>query len=594
MIHGRMRGTAVKHQFSSLQTQSIWLRWFHGTGATFTTISRTRRPVSWAGTRMRRPAEGVRGGRGATRDKVSLAAPLCVRDAGTNHGQRRRLVRHSRGRSLSVRRTTEVPHDMQSETILIGGRRLGAPVRFPVVDPATLNLLVECSDATDEQASQAVDAAAAELRLWSSTPADRRSVLLNGLALLLEAEIESLSKLIVLETGKPRPDAAREVMSAAAALRWAGEEGRRVYGQTIPSSSRDLQIWTYPQPLGVVLAMTGWQEPLAGLARRAGAALAAGCTLIVKPAAQTPLSAVEFGVLARDAGIPAGVVNVVTSSRTREVTHLWMNDPRIRKVCYSGPAPLGRELMRAASDQVQRLSLEFGTNAAALIFDDAHPAEAAQAVLSSRFRQSGQAPGSIQRVYLQEQVADAVEALLVRGARELQTGNGMNAGVDCGPLIDEAAFTLVNQHLVDALQNGGELLTGGRRLHLAAPNLGWFFEPTVVRMPGVRSLLLSDPLPGPVLAISRFREEHEAIALANSSGYGSLAYLFTQDVTRVHRIPPRLRAAMTAVNVAGVSDPQLPLSRNGWFGYGRESGPGHLQEYLEMRSVVLRVNPEPA
>ncbi len=474
-----------------------------------------------------------------------------------------------------------------SATIYIGGRWSATQKTFPVRDPATLEVLADVADAGACEAAAAADAAFAAFDDWSHATADTRSHLLHQLAASLENSAPAFEDLLIRESGKPRRDAAAEVASSGAFLRWSAEECRRTYGRTIPSATPDVRLWTLRQPIGVAIAITPWNYPLNTLCRKIGPALAAGCPVIMKPAEQTPLSTVRLFQLSEQAGFPAGVLNLVTTSKAAEVVAIWMKDARVRKIAFTGSTEVGRELYRAAADNFKRLSLELGGNAPALVFADADVEQAAAAIVTSRYRHAGQTCISVQRVFVEQKIAPSFADLLHQRITALRVGNGLDPATDLGPLIHEQALARVQAHLQDALAGGARLRAGGSRVSLPAPNRGCFFAPTLIDSARPEMKVMRDETFGPLLAVATFSSEPEAIRSANLTEYGLVAYVFTNDLGRAHRLIEQLQFGSVAVNTTAIVAPQLAFGGVKSSGLGKENGSEGIEEYLETKSAAV-------
>jgi succinate-semialdehyde dehydrogenase/glutarate-semialdehyde dehydrogenase len=462
---------------------------------------------------------------------------------------------------------------------------------FPVKDPATLEVIGECADGDGSAASAAAEAAHAAFTEWSRLPADRRANRLHRLAQLVERDQAALADLLIAESGKPRRDAVGEVSSSVSTLRWNAEEAIRVHGRTLASPRPNVRLWTHKQPVGAVVAITPWNYPLNTLCRKIAPALAAGCTVIVKPAMQTPLSAIALMRLAEEAEIPAGVLNLVTTSQIEETVRVWMDDPRVRKIAFTGSTAVGKRLVKESAATLKRISLELGGHAPALVFDDACLESAADAIVQSRFRHAGQTCICAQRVYVQESVAKELLLELEKRIEKLQVGNGSDPQTDIGPLIHEQAWLRVRSHVEDALAKGA-LQCGGQRLELAEPNRGYFCQPTL--LDGVRPEMrvMQEETFGPVLTLSRFSTEAQAIAEANATAYGLVAYAFTRDLGRAHRLVERLEFGTVGINETLIVSPHLPFGGMKDSGIGKENGSEGLDEYLELKSAVMRLPEE--
>jgi len=487
-------------------------------------------------------------------------------------------------------------HSSPSNTLFIAGAWMSSASGriFPVKDPATLEVIGECADADGSGASAALEAAYAAFTEWSKLPADRRANKLHRLAQLVERDQAALADLLIAESGKPRRDAVGEVSSSVSYLRWNAEEAIRIHGRTLAAPRPNLRLWTQKQPVGVVVAITPWNYPLNTLCRKIAPALAAGCPVIVKPAMQTPLSALALMRLAEEAEIPAGVLSLVTTSQIEETVRVWMDDPRVRKIAFTGSTAVGKRLVRESAATLKRVSLELGGHAPALVFDDACLESTADAIVQSRFRHAGQTCICVQRVVVHESVAEELLFELQKRIEKLKVGNGSDPQTDIGPLIHEQAWLRVRSHVEDALSKGATLRCGGRRLELADPNRGYFCQPTLLDsvLPGMR--VMQEETFGPVLAISRFSTEAQAIAEANATAYGLVAYAFTRDLGRAHRLVEGLEFGTVGINETGIVSPHLPFGGMKDSGVGKENGSEGIDEYLELKSAVVRLPDERA
>jgi succinate-semialdehyde dehydrogenase/glutarate-semialdehyde dehydrogenase len=482
---------------------------------------------------------------------------------------------------------------MPGESLHIAGRWTGLKQTFGVRDPATLGLIGECADGGAEQAVAASEAAAQAFGAWSSRPADERAGLLLQLADIVERDAPFFAGLLVHESGKPIRDAEAEVASTVTYLRWNAEEGRRISGRVLPPPRHGIRNWTLKQPLGVVAAITPWNYPLNTLSRKLGPAIAAGCTLVIKPAEETPLSAVELVRRVEEAGFPAGVVNLVTSCRPAEIAAAWLRDRKVRLIAFTGSTEAGKELLRGSADTFTRVSLELGGHAPFLVFDDADLDAAAEAAVRSRFRHAGQTCICAQRVLVQESVAETLIEKLKSRVTRLKVGPGSNSEVDLGPLINETAFRRVVKQVEDAVSKGARICTGGKPVRLDRPNLGFFFEPTLIDRGQPDMLVMHQETFGPVLVLQRFGSEREALELANDTGYGLVAYAFTSNHSRTHRLIEQLQYGTVGINETQVVWPQLPFGGLKESGLGKENGMEGVEEYLELKSAVVRIQEEP-
>ncbi|MBN2908013.1 NAD-dependent succinate-semialdehyde dehydrogenase [Polycladomyces sp. WAk] len=458
---------------------------------------------------------------------------------------------------------------------------------FAVTNPATGEMVGEVADATAEDVRRAVEAAHRAFPDWSARTAWDRAAYLRKVYELIMAHQDELAELMTTEQGKPLPEAKGEVQYAANFFEWYAEEAKRIYGDTIPATHPDKRIFVLRQPVGVVAAITPWNFPAAMITRKIAPALAAGCTVIVKPAEQTPLTALRLAELCREAGIPAGVVNVVTGTDPRTIGEILLRDERVRKVTFTGSTEVGKLIMRQAADTVKKVSLELGGHAPFLVFEDADLEKAAREVLISKFRNAGQTCVCTNRIYVHEKISDAFAGILAEQVKQLRMGNGMEAGVDIGPLIDGQAAEKAERHVRDAVEKGARILTGGRRRSEGDVH---FFEPTVLVGVTDEMLVQREETFGPVAPIAVFRDEEEAIRRANDTPYGLAAYLYTRDLARAIRVSERLEYGIVGINDGLPSTVQAPFGGMKESGIGREGGKYGLEEFLETKYVSVRLH----
>jgi succinate-semialdehyde dehydrogenase / glutarate-semialdehyde dehydrogenase len=478
-----------------------------------------------------------------------------------------------------------MPPSDDPATLHIDGRWEVAASTFEVRDPATLEVVGHCADAGADAAARAADAAAAAFPAWAAVAPHDRAGLMERTAAAIEADAPALTDLLMAESGKPRQEAAREVAGVVACLRWYAEEGRRVRRRTTAVLHSGTWLSTFRHPVGPVCAVAPWNYPLSTLARKLAPALAAGCTVLMKPAPETPLCTVELVRRAEAEGSPRGVLNLVTTTRAADVVGTWVADARVRKIAFTGSTEVGKALFRGAADTMKRLSLELGGHAPALVFDDADLDRAADAIVASRFRHAGQTCICVQRVYVQDSVHGRFVAMLAERTARLKVGNGRDDGVDLGPLIHEQALRRVAEHLEDALARGAILMAGGHRLHLPDPDRGFFFAPTLLDNATPAMRFMREETFGPLLGVGGFTAENEAVTLANSTPYGLVAYLFTANATRADRVVQALEFGTVSVNTTQAVALQLPFGGLKDSGIGKENGTEGLDQYLETRSL---------
>ncbi|UXJ53700.1 NAD-dependent succinate-semialdehyde dehydrogenase [Pseudomonas citronellolis] len=457
----------------------------------------------------------------------------------------------------------------------------GGPT-YAVRNPATGEVVAEVPRGGAEETNAAIAAAERALPAWRGLLAKERAARLRRWAELMLASQDELARLLSREQGKPLAEAKGEVAYAASFLEWFAEEAKRVYGDVIPSPKADARIVVTKQPIGVVAAITPWNFPLAMVTRKVGPALAAGCTLILKPSEETPLSAFALAVLAEQAGIPAGVFNIV-SGDAPAIGGALQASGVVRKLSFTGSTRTGKLLMRQAADTLKKVSLELGGNAPFIVFADADLDAAVRGAMASKFRNTGQTCVCVNRFYVQDEVYEAFTAKLAEAVRALRVGNALEGETEQGPLINEAALAKVEQHVGDALEKGARLLCGGQRHALG----GTFYEPTVLAEANAGMLIAGEETFGPVAACFRFRDEAEALRLANDTPYGLSAYFYSRDIGRVWRMAEGLEAGMVGINEGIISTEVAPFGGIKESGLGREGSKYGLDDYLEIKYLLL-------
>jgi succinate-semialdehyde dehydrogenase/glutarate-semialdehyde dehydrogenase len=452
-----------------------------------------------------------------------------------------------------------------------------------ITNPATGEVLGHVPELGAAETRRAIEAAHAVWPRWKRLTAQARAAILRRwFDLLLEYQ-EDLATLMTLEQGKPLAEARGEVAYAASFIEWFAEEGKRVYGDTVPAHQPDKRILVLKEPVGVCAAITPWNFPAAMIARKAGAALAAGCTMVIKPAPQTPFSALALAALAERAGLPAGALNVVTGP-AQIIGDEILDNPLVRKLSFTGSTRTGKYLMQRCAGTLKRLSLELGGNAPFIVFDDADLDAAVVGALASKYRNSGQTCVCANRFLVQEGVYDAFASRLTRAVREqLKVGNGLEPGVMQGPLIDAAALGKVERHVADALAQGATVLIGGRRHALG----GTFYEPTVLSEVAPHMLLAREETFGPVAPLFRFRDEDEAVRLANATEFGLAAYFYSRDLNRVFRVAEALQYGMVGINTGLISTAVAPFGGVKESGFGREGSKYGIDEYLDIKYLCV-------
>lgn len=472
--------------------------------------------------------------------------------------------------------------------LYINGEWITTGNAFPVRNPATGEVLGEVADGSVAEATAAVEAAERAFKTWSKTRAEDRAELLSKAARLMRERVEDLARVLTQENGKPLPESRGEVTIAARFLQWNAEEARRIYGRTVPSDPFR-RVLVLRQPVGVIAAITPWNFPSSMITRKLGPALAAGCTAVLRPAKQTPLSAVEIFKIFDEVGFPAGVVNLVTSARASETSDVWLNHPAVRKITFTGSTEVGKELIRKAANNVKRVSMELGGHAPFLVFDDADLDKAAEGVVLSKFRNAGQTCICTNRLYVQRSVADKFAQKVAELTARLKIGNGLEQGVAVGPLIDASALQKVEEQLQDALSKGAKVLAGGKRATGAGFENGNFFEPTVLGNATAEMQITSEETFGPLLPIYPFDTEEEAIAAANNTEYGLAAYFYSRDVGRIFRVAEGLDYGIIGANDPVPVGPEIPFGGLKESGLGRENGLEGMEAYLESKALSIGI-----
>ncbi|RTL34018.1 MAG: NAD-dependent succinate-semialdehyde dehydrogenase [Rhodocyclaceae bacterium] len=452
-----------------------------------------------------------------------------------------------------------------------------------VVNPDTGAEIARVPDRGADETEQAIDAAARALPAWRARSAKDRAGLLRRWYELILANQEDLAVLMTCEQGKPLAEARGEVAYGASFVEWFAEEGKRVYGETIPAPTPDKRLIAIRQPVGVTAAITPWNFPIAMITRKVAPALAAGCTSVVKPAEATPLCALALAELAQRAGIPAGVLNIVTTARPAVVGGVLTASPVVRKLSFTGSTPVGKRLMAQCADTVKRLSLELGGNAPFIVFDDADLDAAVAGAMASKYRNAGQTCVCANRILVQDGIYDAFAARLAEAAAALQVDDGLAAGAQVGPLINAAALAKVEGLVGDALAKGAQLVTGGTR----HPHGGWFYTPTVLAGITADMRIAREEIFGPVAPLFRFKTDEEAIALANDTPYGLAAYFYSRDIHRVWRVAEALEYGMVGINEGMISNEMAPFGGVKESGVGREGSRHGIDEYLEIKYLCM-------
>lgn len=464
---------------------------------------------------------------------------------------------------------------------LIGGKWLGSP-RDRVTNPATGELVGLVPDVGAEGAKWAVEAADAAFGQWSKATAQVRSDILYNWHRAILRNRERLARLLTMEQGKPLSEAESELDYAASFVKFFAEEARRIYGETIPSRMASERILVLRQPVGVVVAITPWNFPAAMVTRKVAPALAVGCTVVLKPAPETPLTAIALADLALEAGLPNGVLNVVTGDAP-SIGKVFTEHSAVRTISFTGSTAVGRHLMESSAPTIKRVALELGGNAPLIVFHDADLTTAVDGAIASKFRNMGQTCICTNRIYVHRAIKDEFVRTLVRKVSTLKVGNGLHLGVEQGPLINEAAVRKVERHLEDAKGKGARVLHGGKRHELGRT----FFEPTVMDDVKDTMLITQEETFGPVAAVSTFDEEAEVLRLANNADTGLASYFFTRDLSRAFRVAESLQCGMVGINSVGLSNESAPFGGVKQSGLGREGSHHGTEEFMDMKYVLV-------
>ena len=464
----------------------------------------------------------------------------------------------------------------------IGGEWYQGESTYAVRNPATGDVIAQVAKAGADETAQAIAAAERAFPAWRALTAKERGARVKRWGELMLEHRDALAELLTREQGKPLAEARGEVAYAASFFEWFAEEAKRSYGDVIPSPKPGSKIIVTREPVGVVAAITPWNFPLAMITRKAGPALAAGCTMVLKPSEETPLSALALAVLAEQAGIPAGVFNIVSGDAVA-IGNVLTASPVVRKLSFTGSTRVGKLLAKQSADTLKKLSLELGGNAPFIVFDDADLDAAVQGAIASKFRNTGQTCVCVNRFYVQDGIYDAFTEALTRAVRTMRVGNALEGDVEQGPLINEAALRKVESHVADALQKGATALTGGKRHALG----GTFYEPTVLSGATRAMQIAEEETFGPVAACFRFKTEDEAIAAANDTPFGLSAYFYTRDLGRAWRVADALESGMVGINEGIISTEVAPFGGVKQSGLGREGSKYGLDEYVELKYMMM-------
>ena len=487
---------------------------------------------------------------------------------------------------MTISLTLECSELLRTQNFLADGwsGALGGQT-FDVINPATMEHIASVADSGAEDARAAVDAAEAAFGAWSQRPAKQRAQLLKRWHALLLEHQEDLARLISLEQGKPLHESRGEVQYGASYVEWFAEEATRVYGDIIPAPIHGRSMTAIKEPVGVVAAITPWNFPLAMIARKIAPALAAGCTVVAKPAEDTPLTALALVWLAQQAGFPVGVVNIVTASRTQapSVVDVWLADRRVRKLTFTGSTPVGKHLARASADTLKKLSLELGGNAPFIVFDDADIDAALDGLMAAKFRNGGQTCVCPNRVYVQDGIYAAYVEGLGRRVAALKVGPASEDGSQIGPMINARAVDKIARHVDDAVAKGATIITGGQRLQGENLASDHYYAPTVLGDVTNAMDLAQEETFGPVAAVFRFKTEDEVIAAANNTPFGLAAYFYSRDVRRIWRVARALETGIVGINEGAIASEAAPFGGVKESGYGREGSRYGLEDYMHIK-----------
>lgn len=474
---------------------------------------------------------------------------------------------------------------MSTHLMLINGESVDSENNelIEVINPATNQVIAVVPKGGKAEAKKAADAAYTAFKDWSNKTAGERGQLLMKWFQLVDQNKEEIARIMTLEQGKPLKEAIGEIDNANSYISWYAEEGKRIYGETIPSSHPNKRILIQKQPVGVVAAITPWNFPASMITRKVAPALAAGCTAVIKPATQTPLTAIKLVELAHEAGIPKGVLNVVTGD-SRAIGDAWLQDERVRKLTFTGSTEVGKMLMKGAADTVKKISLELGGHAPFIVMDDANLDKAVEGVIGSKFRNAGQTCICTNRIYVHESIVEEFNEKFSQAVSKLTVGNGLDQGTDVGPMIDLHAIDKVREQIDDAILKGGKILQGGNRPNIAD---GSYFEPTIIANAADEMLCMKEETFGPLAPVATFKTEEEVLERANNTPYGLAAYVFTESLSRAIRISEKLEYGIVGLNDALPTVAQAPFGGFKESGLGREGGHYGIDEYLEVKYVSI-------
>ncbi|MFM2479331.1 NAD-dependent succinate-semialdehyde dehydrogenase [Celerinatantimonas sp. MCCC 1A17872] len=466
----------------------------------------------------------------------------------------------------------------------IDGQWLDSEQKFAVINPATAETITKITDCGTKETEQAVHAAQRALPSWSALTAKQRGTMLNRWFDLIMDNQQDLATLMTLEQGKSLSEANGEVAYGASFVQWFAEEAKRQYGEVIPSPNPKQRLLTIRQPVGVVAAITPWNFPIAMITRKAAPALAAGCTMVVKPSEETPLCALALAELAQRAGLPEGVLNIVTGLDSKAIGGVLTKSPVVRKLSFTGSTPVGKLLLRQCADTVKRTSMELGGNAPFIVFDDADIDKAVKGAIASKFRNSGQTCICSNRILVQDGVYDEFADKLTIALAQFKLGNGLDKGVNMGPLINQAAIDKVNALVSQAISAGAKVATGGKQ---QGDTL--FYQPTVLTDVNSQMDIFNNEIFGPVAPLVRFTDEAQAVELANATPFGLAAYFYASDLSRIWRVSEALEYGMVGINEGLISNEVVPFGGIKESGVGREGSRYGIEEYSEIKYLCMGI-----
>lgn len=456
---------------------------------------------------------------------------------------------------------------------------------FDVTNPARGDVIAKVADLSRAQAARAIAAAEAAQKAWAAKTAKERANILRRWYDLMMENADDLGTILTAEQGKPLAEAKGEIGYGASFIEFFAEEAKRIYGETIPGHQPDKRIMVLKQPIGVAASITPWNFPNAMITRKAAPALAAGCSFVARPAAETPLSALVMGVLAERAGIPKGVLSIIPSSRSSEIGKEFCENPAVRKLTFTGSTEVGRILLRQAADQVMKCSMELGGNAPFIVFDDADLDEAVAGAIMCKFRNNGQTCVCANRIYVQAGVYDAFAEKLAAALSQMKIGDGLEDGVALGPLINQDAITKVQEHIADATAKGGTLFYGGE----SQQGEGFFMPPTIVTGATKNMAVATEETFGPLAPLFKFEDVDEVIELANDTIFGLASYFYAKDLSRVHKVAEALEYGIVGVNTGIISTEVAPFGGVKQSGLGREGSHHGIDDYLELKYICMSV-----